>query len=85
MSRVVDDALLAQVCALVAAVLKADPAGLTPETSRKDIDAWDSLGHLMLMMQAELTFGVRFSAVDIGQPHTIGGLCELVARTRLSS
>ena len=85
MSEVTDDAVLAQVCALVATVLKADPAALTPETSRKDIEAWDSLGHLMLMMQVETTFGVRFSAVDIGQPQTIMQLCELLTRSQLSS
>ena len=80
-----DGAVLAQVRTLVAGVLKADPATLTPGTSRKDIEAWDSLGHLMLMMQVELTFGVRFSAVDIGQPQTIAQLCELVTRTRQPS
>jgi acyl carrier protein len=85
MSEVIDGAVLARVCDLVAAVLKADPAALTRETSRADIEAWDSLGHLMLMMEVEVTFRVRFSAVDIGQPQTIAQLCELVTRTRRSS
>lgn len=40
---------------------------LTLETGMGDIEAWDSLGHLRLMMEIEQEFGVRFSTNQLRQ------------------
>ncbi len=40
-------------------------ASLMAETGVGDLDAWDSLGHLRLMMEIEHEFNVRFSTEQI--------------------
>ena len=84
MSETDDATVFARVCDVVVEVFKTDHTSLSPETTRRDIEAWDSLGHVMLMMRLEKTFGIRFSSADIGQPQTVAQLCELVETTRRS-
>jgi acyl carrier protein len=46
-------------------VFGVEGASLMPETGVGDLDAWDSLGHLRLMMELEHEFNVRFSTEQI--------------------
>ena len=42
------------------------------------LEGWDSLGHLILMMEIEKEFKVRFSTVQIGQPKSVAEICQLL-------
>jgi acyl carrier protein len=42
--------------------------------SRKDVDTWDSLAHLMLINEVEATFEVTFTDDDIVEINTVGDL-----------
>ncbi len=44
----------------------------------RDIDAWDSVNHLKLMIETETAFGVCFSALEIGRLKNVGELIDLV-------
>ena len=48
--------------------------------SAEDVDGWDSLMHVRLMLSVERTFAVRFTASEIGKLKTVGDLIELIAR-----
>lgn len=50
---------------VVARILDVPVTSLTPETGIGDLDAWDSLGHLRLMMELEHIFQIRFSTAQI--------------------
>jgi len=52
---------------IAAKILGVPEESLTPETGVGDLDAWDSLGHLRLMMELEHEFKVRFSTEQIRQ------------------
>ena len=54
-----------QLVSVAARILNVPETSLTPETGMGDLDAWDSLGHLRLMMELEHTFRVRFSTAQI--------------------
>jgi acyl carrier protein len=48
----------------------------------QDVDAWDSVNHLKLMIEAESAFGVSFAAAEIGRLKSVGDLIDLI-RARL--
>jgi acyl carrier protein len=49
-----------------------------PELSADDVDAWDSLTHIRLLLTVESTFNVKFSASEIGKLKNVEGLAELI-------
>jgi acyl carrier protein len=55
---------------------------LTPELSAKDVDGWDSLNHIRLMLTIEKAFKIKFSTSEIGKLENVGDLVDLIeART----
>lgn len=51
---------------------------VTPELSAKDVDGWDSLTHIRLMLTVEKAFKVKFSAMEIGKLRNVGDLVKLI-------
>ncbi len=49
-----------------------------PDLSAKDVDEWDSLAHIRLMLTVEKAFGIEFSNSEIGKLKNVGELAELV-------
>ena len=50
---------------LVAEVLQVPPATITDELTMQDIDVWDSLRHMELIVSLEETFGLQLSFEEI--------------------
>lgn len=55
-----------------------DSIAVRPDLSAKDVDGWDSLSHVRLMLTVERTFGVKFSASDVGKLKNVEELVRLV-------
>ena len=49
---------------------------ITPETTADDIEGWDSLTHIDLMMALEEEFGVRLPTKIIMNANNVGELIE---------
>jgi acyl carrier protein len=49
-----------------------------PELTANDVDEWDSLTHLRLMLTIEKAFGVHFSASEVGRLKNVGELAALI-------
>jgi acyl carrier protein len=63
-------------------VFDEDSITMTPELSAKDVDGWDSLTHIRLMLTVEKAFKIKFSALEIGKLENVGDLVTLIkART----
>lgn len=52
---------------------------LGPETVSADVEGWDSVGHVRLVLACEDAFGVRFSPKEVVGLNNLG---ELVAAIR---
>ena len=57
-----------------------DEIVLTPTLTAKDVDGWDSLTHVRLMLTVERAFSIRLSAAEIGRLDNVGDLAELISR-----
>lgn len=60
------------------AVLLDDSLTLTPETSGKDFEAWDSLTHVTVMVHVEQAFGIQFTSSEISGWQNVGELAQLI-------
>ncbi len=59
-----------------------DSVKITPELSAKDVDGWDSLTHIRLILTIEKKFKIKFSTSEIGKLENVGDLVSLIkART----
>jgi acyl carrier protein len=55
-----------------------DTIKLTPELSAKDVDGWDSLTHIRLLLTIERAFKIKFSTSEIGKLENVGDLVGLI-------
>ena len=51
---------------------------LAPELSAKDVDGWDSLTHIRLILTIEKAFKIKFSTSEIGKLENVGDLVALI-------
>jgi acyl carrier protein len=55
---------------------------LSSQTTAKDVDGWDSLTHIRLILTIEKAFKLKFSTSEIGKLENVGNLVALIkART----
>ena len=57
-----------------------DEIVITPGTTADDIDGWDSITHIELLVAVEQAFGVRFNTGEIAKLANVGGMVELIAQ-----
>lgn len=60
----------------IAITLKVPPGAITETTKDEDIPAWDSLGHLNLMMTLEQTFDVVLDVEDFDKLKSVPAMIE---------
>ncbi|MBW7992584.1 MAG: acyl carrier protein [Planctomycetes bacterium] len=51
-----------------------------PETMAKDIEDWDSLAHIQLLVAIEKAFEIRFNTGEVAGIANVGEMVELIAR-----
>ncbi|MBM4291975.1 MAG: acyl carrier protein [Deltaproteobacteria bacterium] len=59
-------------------VFEDDDLTLTPSTSAADLEEWDSLMHVTLILAVEGAFGVRFTSAQVSSLETVGDLVSLI-------
>jgi acyl carrier protein len=55
-----------------------DSIEITPQLSAKDVDGWDSLTHIRLILTIEKAFKIKFSTSEIGKLENVGDLVALI-------
>jgi acyl carrier protein len=51
---------------------------LRPETTAADVDGWDSVVHVLLVLASERKFGIRFESSEIANAANVGEFVSLV-------
>ena len=49
-------------------------------TTAREVDGWDSLAHIRLVVSIEKAFGIRFTADEISNLENIGALAGLILK-----
>jgi acyl carrier protein len=55
-----------------------DSIVVRPELTADDVDEWDSLAHIRLVLAIERQFGLKFSAAEVGRLKNVGDLVSLI-------
>jgi acyl carrier protein len=74
-----DETVLQAVSRIVADVLDCPGLTLTPATTASQIDGWDSIAHVQIVVAIEKAFGFRFRT---GEMATLGNVGALAQRIR---
>lgn len=59
-------------------VLDLDEVELTDATSANDIEEWDSLSHIQLIVAIEKTFGIKFTSLEIMKWKNVGEMVDSI-------
>ena len=59
-------------------VLDLDEVELTDATSANDIEEWDSLSHIQLIVAVEKTFGIKFTSLEIMKWKNVGEMVDSI-------
>ena len=70
--------IYARLTALFQGIFDDDSISVTPELSAKDVDGWDSITHIRLMLTVERAFKVKFSTSEISNLKNMGNLVTLI-------
>lgn len=54
-------------------------------TTAQDVEGWDSLAHIRLMLSIEKSFKIRFTAAEISNFKDVGAMAELILRKQATS
>ncbi len=76
------DDVLQQVTEIFREVLDDEELVLQPETTAADVDDWDSLTHIQLIVASEKHFGIKFTSAEIQGFRNVGHFCEEILRKR---
>ena len=77
-----ESAIYARLTEIFQNVFDDDLITVTPTLSAKDVDRWNSLTHIRLMLTIEKAFKVKFSTSEMGKMANVGDLvANIKART----
>ena len=55
---------------------------ISSETTADDIEDWDSLTHLQLIMQIEQSFNIKFTTVQLKNMPNVGAMVDAIAELK---
>ena len=53
---------------------------LNPETTAKDIEEWDSITYIQLIVAIEKQFKIKFTSIDVSNFKNVGEMCEAIEK-----
>ena len=66
--------------AVVSKVFNVSPREVNDATSNANLPAWDSLGHVTLLLEVEATYGLSLSAADTLEVTDVASLKRVLRR-----
>lgn len=59
-------------------VFEDDSLTATPEMTAADVQGWDSLSHIRLILEVQRAFQIKFAAAQTANLKNVGELAELI-------
>jgi acyl carrier protein len=73
-----DAELYAGLNAIFRQVLGDDQMDRKPSMTAEDVEGWDSMNHIFIVVEIEKRFGVKFQAAEMEELKDVGELAALV-------
>lgn len=74
-----EDQILRALETIIADIVDHDSVTLTKNTTADDVDGWNSMAHVRILVATEKHFGVRFDTREISSLDDVGVLVDLIA------
>lgn len=71
--------VLTDVRGIIRELLKQDELELAEDTTAADVDGWDSLSNIRIVIAIEKHFGIKFTAKEIQTYQDVGEFCRAIA------
>jgi len=75
--------VLAKVTDIFRDVLDEDNIVLKPETTADDVEEWDSLTHIQIIVAIEKRFGIKFSTAEINGFKNVGEMSDAIVKKKV--
>lgn len=75
-----NDEILKEITTIMCEVFDNDDLTVTASTSADDIDEWDSMSHLQLIVAIEKKYNMRFALGELQALKNIGEMVELIQK-----
>ena len=72
--------ILAELTDLFRDVFERPDLTLTRQTTAQDIEGWDSVNHINVIVAAEMHFGVKFKTAELDEMKNVGELVDLIGQ-----
>lgn len=79
-----DSEILTKLEEIIRDVLDSSDLQLTLDTTAADVDGWDSLAHIRILVAVEADFGVHFSVQEIASLDDVGVFVALIAEKKVA-
>jgi acyl carrier protein len=73
------NAIISELTLVFRKVLDDPSITLTPETTADDVENWDSLNHVFIVVEIEQHFGIKFQAAEMEELKNVGELADLIS------
>ena len=74
-----NEIILTQIKDIMLLVFDLDELTISDSTTASDIEDWDSLSHMRLVVSIEKKFGIRLSTAEIESFDTVGAMVRAIA------
>lgn len=74
--------VLTQITDIFRDVLDDDSIVLTPATTADDVEDWDSLTHIQLIVTIEKKFGFKFTTAEINGFKNVGEMVDAIIKKK---
>ena len=74
-----DETILGDVTKIFRKILDNDGIELHKETTANDVEEWDSLTHVQIIVAIEKHFNIRFTSLEIQKFKNVGDMCESIS------
>ena len=74
-----DDEILQKLTPVFRDVFDNPELELSPSTTADDVEEWDSVNHITLIVEIEQKFGIKFQTAELEELKNVGELVRLIS------